>query len=57
MGCDQVQGYLVARPMPGDLATEWLQEHAAAAAPTALPRPRAFKAVPGIRKSSVRDVS
>jgi diguanylate cyclase (GGDEF)-like protein len=56
MGCDQVQGYLVARPMPGDVSTEWLRAHAAAV-PTALPRSRPFSSVPGIRKSSVRDVS
>ena len=39
MGCDQVQGYLVARPMPADLATRWLLAHQHEPA-VSLPQPR-----------------
>jgi diguanylate cyclase (GGDEF)-like protein len=31
LGCDEAQGWLVARPMPADAATAWLHEHADAA--------------------------
>ena len=43
MGCDQVQGYLVARPMPADLAAAWLRAHSEPAALSVLPRPRVHK--------------
>ncbi len=40
MGCDQVQGFLVARPMPADLATGWLKAHQHDRAATLLPQQR-----------------
>src|SRR5690606_6756991 len=33
MGCDYAQGYHIARPMPVQEATAWLQKHAAAGTP------------------------
>jgi EAL domain-containing protein (putative c-di-GMP-specific phosphodiesterase class I) len=27
VGCDRVQGYWFARPMPGDQAYQWLEQH------------------------------
>jgi diguanylate cyclase (GGDEF)-like protein len=32
LGCDEVQGYLITPPLPGDAMTAWLAERAAAAA-------------------------
>jgi EAL domain-containing protein (putative c-di-GMP-specific phosphodiesterase class I) len=32
LGCDEAQGWLVARPMPAEAATTWLREHADPAA-------------------------
>ena len=33
-GCDVAQGFLFARPMPGEAMTGWLRDHAAASLPT-----------------------
>ena len=27
LGCDAIQGYLLARPMPADVLTDWIQRY------------------------------
>jgi EAL domain-containing protein (putative c-di-GMP-specific phosphodiesterase class I) len=27
MGCDLIQGFIIARPMAGELCTEWMQKY------------------------------
>ena len=33
LGCDQLQGYVIARPMPAEAVPGWLAQSAATAAP------------------------
>jgi diguanylate cyclase (GGDEF)-like protein len=41
LGCDGAQGWYVARPMPGDRATEWIRGHGATRRVAPARRPRA----------------
>lgn len=40
LGCDTAQGYHLARPMPAEALTRWLDAHGTPPATTAVPRPR-----------------
>jgi len=40
-GCDEVQGYLLAKPMPPDALERWLNEWLARPQAMKVPRPRA----------------
>ncbi len=38
LGCDEIQGYLISRPMPGTKLLEWLSERASGAGTVVMPQ-------------------